>query len=218
MHDYGLTDRQEPYLVMDYLDGLPLSAAIKQGGPLSPSGAIGIFSQICSAVSYAHAQGILHRDLKPSNIILGKNHDGTDSATVVDFGIAKMLWNEDSGKTTSTGAILGSPLYMSPEQCRGDRLDARSDIYSLGCLMYEALTGSPPFRGENTVQLIYKHLNETPDFPADLFIPQGLIDIILKCLKKDRSDRFQSADELGTALRMYWHRQQKKHPVVVPGP
>lgn len=201
VHDYGISERGEPYLVMDCVDGQTLSAAIKQGGPFSLARAINIFLQICAGMSYAHAQGILHRDLKPSNIILGIDHHRKDSATIVDFGIAKMLWSEESGKCTSTGEIIGSPSYMSPEQCQGQKLDARSDIYSVGCIMYEVLTGTPPFGGDHPVQLIFKHMNETPEFPADLLIPQGMIDLVLKCLEKDRSKRFQSADDLANALQ-----------------
>jgi len=201
VHDYGVTEEAEPYLVMDYVEGTTLSSVIKTGGALPPARAIEVFSQICAGMSYAHAQGILHRDLKPSNIMLGKDHLGKDMATVVDFGIAKMLWGGDSGKHTSTGELLGSPTYMSPEQCQGQQLDVRSDIYSFGCLMYETLTGVPPFSAEHPVQLLYMHMNETTQISRNLLIPPGLEAIVMKCLEKDRSKRFQSVDELAQALK-----------------
>lgn len=201
VHDYGVSENSEPYLVMDYIDGVTLSSALKSGGEFSLARAISIFSQICEGLAYAHSQGILHRDLKPSNIMLGKDFQGNDAVTIVDFGISKLLWSEHAAQNTATGQIMGSPSYMSPEQCQGQPMDGRSDIYSLGCLMFEVLTGTPPFRGEHPVELIYKHMHETPEFPAQSMLPQKLADIVLKCLEKNKAKRFQSADEIIHTLK-----------------
>lgn len=201
--DFGISEDNRPFIVMDFLDGVSLGDLIKASGPLELSRAISLFIQICDALAYAHNKGVIHRDLKPSNIIILKSEqeDTEDSdanneqAKIVDFGIAKLMPHEgtDAAALTQTGDVFGSPLYMSPEQCKGEKLDGRSDIYSMGCLMYETLTGKPPINGSNMLEILYRHMNEMPvsmkiACPENK-VPQALEAIIFKALAKDPSDR-----------------------------
>jgi uncharacterized RDD family membrane protein YckC len=158
-------------------------------------------------------KGVVHRDLKPANIFISKNDSGVELVKLVDFGIAKLQWkSEDSTKLTQTGALIGSPDYMSPEQCRGSEQDARSDLYSLGCVMYHAINGRPPFSGANPVKIVLQHIKEEPQaFHQSELSPdktlQALEACILRCLEKESRDRFQSADELLSQL----HSLEYKH-------
>lgn len=202
VYENGVTQEGEPFLVMDYVAGDNLSQLMSRDGFLSPLRAIEIFVQLSDAIAHAHAKGVIHRDLKPSNVLITKTENGADFVKIVDFGIAKVLptSDKDAAALTQTGELFGSPLYMSPEQCLGDRLDIRSDIYSIGCLMYEAVTGKPPFSGSNPIKIIFKHINEPPPPIRKPLsgheVPQGLEAIILKCLEKGPEDRYQSAPEL----------------------
>ncbi|MDZ4836981.1 MAG: protein kinase [Candidatus Melainabacteria bacterium] len=196
---YGLyqTEAGAPYLVMRYIEGESLGSAIKHMGRMDVTRALNIFTEICEALHYAHDRGVIHRDLKPSNILL--TSQGMLSAQVVDFGIAKVA-SKGSGETvtglTQMGDMFGTPTYMSPEQCEGDSLDARSDIYSLGCVMYETLCGEPPFVEANPFKLMTKHVNERPASLESRGIERTLSMIVAKCLEKRPEDRYQSADEL----------------------
>jgi eukaryotic-like serine/threonine-protein kinase len=137
--DFGTMEDGTPYLVMEYLEGISLQDYVRKNGPMPVELALPVFSQIADALEHAHSKGVIHRDLKPSNVMLtGEKHD---FAKVLDLGIAK---GEDDLHLTATGEVFGSPLYMSPEQCMGQPVDARSDVYSLGCLMYETLAARPP--------------------------------------------------------------------------
>lgn len=204
MYDFDIADGM-PFLTMDFLKGKPLSDLIKEKGGLAPDGVVPIFVQLCQALAHAHTEGILHRDLKPSNVIVTEQH-GTERPIVVDFGIAKIASDETQG-LTRTGEIFGSPYYMSPEQCDGLKLDARSDIYSLGCMLFEALTGQPPFQGGTVYATIRMHLEQSP--PALRSIKQSLKgrladelqSIVIKALQKDPKHRFQSMDEFCSALQ-----------------
>ena len=164
VYDNGTAMDGSPYMVMDYLDGETLAHVIQEHAYLEVPRALDIFIQICDALNHAHLKNVIHRDLKPSNIILTKSPSGGDIVKVLDFGIAKIL--SDGGKEvtrlTQTGDLFGSPLYMSPEQCKGEKLDASSDIYALGCVMYETLTGKSPFDAENAFKVMLKHVDETP--------------------------------------------------------
>lgn len=188
-----------PYLVMDYLEGSSLEQILTKDGHLEPTRAINVFIEICEALEHAHSKGVIHRDLKPGNILLV---DGEERVKIVDFGIAKILPRAglDTLKLTSGEEVLGSPIYMSPEQCQGDKLDVRSDIYSLGCLMYEVLCGVPPFLGDNPIKTILMHLNETPSnltlHLKEAELPKGLEYVILKCLQKVPEDRYQNVFDL----------------------
>jgi len=157
--------------------------------------------QICDALAEAHAKNIIHRDLKPNNIMLVKNKDGKMETKIVDFGLAKILDEDVSQKITQTGDCFGSPLYMSPEQCMGRRLDHRTDIYALGCILFECLTGYPPIMGANAADTIKRHVSDRPaGFPDEYGLPSGVKQIIYKALQKDPAQRPASASDLQDVL------------------
>jgi serine/threonine protein kinase len=203
IHDFGLTaDTGVAYLVMDYIEGQTLGDAIKKDGQLGVVRAARIFLQVCDALQHAHKLGVIHRDMKPSNIMLVNQGDKEDVVKVVDFGVAKIASSEndmDQQRLTTTGEIFGSPVYMSPEQCIGESLDSRSDIYALGCVLYEAVTGKPPCAGKNAIETIARHMNTTPEpfgkVRADLYIPEWLERIVFKALSKDPAQRQQTMQE-----------------------
>jgi serine/threonine protein kinase len=161
VHDFGVLEQDEPYLVMDFVDGVTLTDYLKQHGTLSVEHAVQIFVQVCLGLAYAHDQGVVHRDIKPGNIMLvsGVPPNSEGSVKIVDFGIAKLTGSE-SGQVqalTKTGEIFGSPLYMSPEQCSGETIDHRTDVYSLGCVLFESLAGAPPHIGQNALSTMMLH-------------------------------------------------------------
>jgi serine/threonine protein kinase len=204
LHDFGI--EPYPYLVMDYARGINLSSLLKKEKQIGVSRARHIFVQICDALAYAHANGLVHRDLKSSNIMLCEVDDDVDFVKIVDFGLAKAVFthNEDLQMVTHTGEIFGSPVYMSPEQCARKALDARTDIYSLGIVMYETITGKVPFLGDNVIATITAHLSEPPKLfskvRSDLYIPERFEAVIHKALEKDPKDRQQSMAELKEEL------------------
>ncbi len=208
-HDFGITDQGRPYLVMELLDGRSLSDILKSDKRLSLDRAVPIFIQICDALAHAHGKGVLHRDLKPSNVMVSTTDNGIDFVRLLDFGIAKVLPQDgaESIGLTQTGEVFGSPHYMSPEQCQGARLDGRSDLYSMGCLMYESLSGRPPFVGENVMETLLMQINDTPpDFKTidpSLNIPHQMELMVFKALAKNPDDRYESAATLSEALRAY---------------
>jgi serine/threonine protein kinase len=185
-------------VIMDYLDGVPLSKMIADG-TVDFSQALSLAKQICAGLHAAHEKGVLHRDLKPSNVMVVASENKLH-AKLIDFGLAKFVDAPQS--LTRPGMVMGSPAYMSPEQFVGIPLDARSDIYSLGCLLYELFCGSPPFTDSNAVDLAAKHTMQEPQAPSDrkLAVPPGIDYIILKCLSKNPSRRYQSADAVLLAL------------------
>lgn len=184
-----------PYQVMEFLDGPSLSSLIEREGPLDEKRALGIFDQIAASLEYAHQRKVIHRDLKPSNVIV-LDEDGSDRVKVLDFGIAKVLSGKATTKLTQTGEILGSPFYMSPEQCQGDRMGPASDIYSFGCLMYETLTGSPPFKDESPVKVVLQHLYDPAPKLTCLKDVRGLAEIVANCLEKEPGSRYRSMQAL----------------------
>lgn len=207
VYDYGKGDAGAPFIVMDYLEGKSLDKILEDEVYLAAPRAVDLFVQATEAVAHAHQKGVIHRDIKPANLII-MQQDGIEMVKLVDFGIAKVL-TEDSKIThglTQTGEIFGSPTYMSPEQCQGLKLDARSDIYALGCVMYETLTGSPPFTGDNPIQTILKHISDLPprfgEKCRELDISQDFEAIVMLCLAKDPEQRYQSMDELRRDLVM----------------
>lgn len=204
VHEYGFSKFKQPFLVMDYLEGQGLDTVIQQTGPLDLQSFINIFTQICDGLTHAHEMGVIHRDLKPSNVMLFKTESGVDTIKIIDFGIAKMARAESGERLTATGDVLGSPGYMSPEQCGGTQLDPRSDIYSIGCMMYEAIAGVLPFEHPNAIKTILMQISDTPppinSVRPDLQVPEELERIILKSLEKDPDLRYQSADELSGEL------------------
>ncbi|MBX9770632.1 MAG: serine/threonine-protein kinase [Candidatus Obscuribacterales bacterium] len=199
--DFGLSSQGLPYLVMDYLQGESLSDILKRQGHLPVKRCVEIFTQACDALTHAHHKGIIHRDIKPANIMLTIDEDQHEIVKVVDFGIAKMLPRdgEEAIKLTQTGEIFGTPLYMSPEQIMGRQLDVRSDIYSLGCVIYESLTGRPPCLGNNAMDTMNKHLAmEPPHFVDALpeeYIPEAIEAVVWKALAKDPEKRYQTMNE-----------------------
>jgi serine/threonine protein kinase/tetratricopeptide (TPR) repeat protein len=208
VYDYGVSADGEPYLVMDYVDGQTLQDVLKVEKSLPVPRFLNIFKQVCDALAHAHMKQLVHRDLKPANIMLVTTDNQSDFVKLVDFGIAKALpkANTDEQRLTQTGEVLGSPVYMCPEQCLGLQPDARGDIYSLGCVMYEALVGRPPFLRDNVVQTILAHLNESPSSFAECApergLPPELEKIVFKCLEKDPAKRFQTAEELKDGLEL----------------
>jgi serine/threonine protein kinase len=214
--DMGMAEDGRPYLIMDYLDGMSLSQLLKYKRKLRIKEAVRIFLQMCGALAEAHSHGVIHRDIKPSNVMLLDGPDGEYIVKVVDFGIAKVFPQEGDPtmKDTTTGELFGSPPYMSPEQCLGKRLDYRSDIYSMGCLMYEVLTGAPPLVGQNALGTMYRQINEMPtplsDIEDDVRLIQRLDEIISKTLQKNPDARYQTIQELQADLESAGEYSAKK--------
>jgi len=203
VHDVAVTSDGLPYLVMDFAEGETLSDMLHRG-PMQPDLAIEIFSQISAGLRAAHNQSVIHRDIKPSNIMVEILADGKIKVKVVDFGIAKKVTEnaDEIQKLTQTGEVFGTPLYMSPEQCRGDKLDERSDVYALGCVLFEALTGAPPFVGQSSIATIMMHLNKATPEPEKFAVPRGLASVIYKCMEKDPDKRYQSMNSLYNDLQL----------------
>ncbi len=200
VHDFGLSSDGLAYLVMDYLDGASLQEYIALKGAIDWQKASSFFLQLCSGLQHAHIKGVVHRDLKPGNVMIVRDENKTYQLKIVDFGLAK-LCDETAQRLTQTGEIFGSPLYMSPEQCQGGHLDHRSDIYAMGIMMYETLSGAPPFKGRSVMETFQKQLSETPPaLPGALGIPEPLSQLVYKALAKDPDDRPQSAAELQEAI------------------
>jgi|AGTN01.3.fsa_nt_gi Serine/threonine protein kinase len=199
--DFGLTEDSVPYMVLDHLEGKSLMEIIKGNGPLQLERAQNVFLQVCAGLEHAHKNGVVHRDLKPSNIIFTKDQNGHEVIKVIDFGIARL---EDNGALTATNAVIGSPSYMSPEQANGGKIGITSDVYSLGCVVFETLTGKPPFRGETSLETIMMHVNYAPPKLSDVVdgdFPESLENLVAKLLEKDPDNRFQSMANVITALR-----------------
>ncbi len=196
-----------PYLLMEYVEGKSLAELLTAQFAIEVDTALDIFIQILMALEHAHSKGIVHRDLKPSNVVISKNADGSMLVKLVDFGIARVI-NESAREATNlthSGDVFGSPPYMSPEQCLGYQCDSRSDIYSLGCVMHETLTGQVPFAEINAIQTIIQHLNSEPraliSTPWRHF-PATLNSVLAKALAKDPGYRYQSALEMRQDLEL----------------
>ena len=222
VYDFGITEDDLPYIVMELIEGLALDNVLKRHKFLHYELAIPIFMQVCDALSHAHNKRVLHRDLKPANIMLLDESDGQFKVKLVDFGIAKLLpgLGRSVDKLTLTGEIFGSPLYMSPEQCMGQSLDARSDIYALGCMLYESLTGKLPFVGDNLFQVVMMHVNQMPpsfeEVSADVAVPKEIEALVMRCLAKERSLRFPQVRDVKRELgKVYTVRQFKDSPAEI---
>lgn len=191
---FGISADGRPYLVMEYLDGVSLSEKLKQTGRLKLQQFRDIILPSLSALDYAHKAGLIHRDLKPANIMLTRTESGEEIVKLVDFGIAKLFAGNEAEAVslTRTGLVLGTPAYMSPEQCSNKTMDGRSDLYSMACVMYECLCGQPPFSGESYLEIMHKHVAEQPD-PGIVVESEALMKAIIWGLEKDPESRPQSA-------------------------
>ena len=204
--DYGVLSDGQPYLTMHCIDGINLADHLKSNGPLSIGDTFAIVRQVSAALEEAHSKGIVHRDIKPSNILIEGNIIKEGSVKVVDFGISKGLSNDISAQQlTHTGQVFGSPFYMSPEQCKGESVDFRTDLYSLGCVMFECFIGSRPFEGKNAIETLMMHCNETPPtIGVKGTPPRGFTEaktVLKKLLAKDPAQRFPNAAALSEALQ-----------------
>jgi serine/threonine protein kinase len=196
VYAFGKAPDGRLYLVMDLLEGQSLAAILKTEQKLELGRFLHLFKQLIDALDYAHQQAVVHRDIKPDNIIVSSD-SGNEIAHLVDFGIAKAVDDSSGQDATRTGALLGSSSYMSPEQCRGAKIDRRADIYSLGCVMLESLLGESPFAGSSELDIMYKQINESLSSLGSLKkLPAELSQIIRKCLEKDPEKRYQSAADL----------------------
>ncbi|MCK0176006.1 MULTISPECIES: Stk1 family PASTA domain-containing Ser/Thr kinase [Mycobacteriaceae] len=185
-----------PYIVMEYVDGVTLRDIVHTEGPMPPKRALEVIADACQALNFSHQHGTIHRDVKPANIMISN----TGAVKVMDFGIAKAL--ADANSVTQTAAVIGTAQYLSPEQARGEKVDARSDVYSLGCVLYELLTGEPPFVGDSPVAVAYQHVREDPVPPSQRHtgISPDLDAVVLKALAKNPDNRYQTAAELRADL------------------
>lgn len=206
VYDFGVTPQGLPYLVMDLLEGTNLSAELTKHNYLPLERSLNIFVQTCAALHHAHQKGVIHRDLKPGNIMM-VDYDGQhDVVQIVDFGMAKILsaMDGENEELTKTGEVFGSPMYMSPEQCMGRELDGRSDIYSLGCVMYRTLTGRPAVAGASAMECFNKHATALPatfaEVAPELMLPPSLEAIIFKAMAKEVEGRQESMAQLRDEL------------------
>ena len=203
VYDFGETPDGLIYLAMEFVEGPALTKIIEQNGALAPIRAADITRQAAEALAVAHDMGIVHRDLKPDNIMIAKNRDGSDCVKVVDFGIAKAA-NNEAQKVTKTGLVVGTPEYMSPEQLAGDKLDGRSDIYSLALVAFAMMTGKLPFPGETVQESMIARLTDEPkklvEMKADVNWPPAVQLVMDKALQRDADLRYTSASEFGRDL------------------
>ena len=186
-----------PYIVMEYVEGHTVRDLLAGGAPVPIDEAVEIISGVLSALEYSHVHGLVHRDIKPGNIML----TNTGKIKVMDFGIARAL-TDSQATMTQTNAVVGTAQYLSPEQAHGDPVDARSDIYSTGCVLFELLTGQPPFKGDSAVAVAYQHVSEIPPKPSSITsdVPDSIDRVVLKALAKNRDDRYSSAEEMRADL------------------
>jgi len=207
--DWGEADRTY-YIVMEYVDGEPLSAVIRTQAPLSPTRAAAIAADIAKALSYAHRHGVVHRDVKPGNVLI--TADG--QVKVADFGIARAIGSSES--VTQTGLVMGTATYFSPEQAQGLGVDGRSDVYALGVVLYEMVTGRPPFTADTPVAIAYKHVSESAALPSDIEprVPRDLEAIIMQAMAKQPQARYGTAQDFHDDLERFMRGQ----PVLAPPP
>lgn len=213
IYEYAVSEFGLPYMVMDFVEGESLDDLLDRQQRLSLAQTLSLFIEIANALNHAHKRNVVHRDLKPSNIMLIKNDDDQIVPIILDFGIAKIFTQPGKAalNLTKTGEVFGSPLYMSPEQCMGQPLDPRSDIYSLGCILYQALSGDTPIKGENFLNVLFNHMNAKPKSldSVSLNIPEQLVETIFKCLSKSPLERYETMAQLKSNL-IYIQSQLKE--------
>ena len=203
VHDFNATEAGTFYLVMDLLEGETLEKRL-ENGPLPWADTQKISLELCSALATAHEHGLLHRDIKPSNVFLARSKGAPERSVLVDFGLVKPL-NESGSLLTSMGAVVGTPMYMSPEQARGETLDIRSDVYSLGAVIFEALTGSPPFVDRTMAAVYARLLGEPPPRASHVAkrpVPHAIDDVLARALAKDRGQRYPNARSMSDAIAL----------------
>lgn len=205
VYNLGLHENVLPFYAMDLLEGEPLDAVLQRLGPLKIEDCLPLYLQVLDGLHYAHRHGVVHRDIKPANIMLIVDEGPVPIVKLLDFGIAKLsgLDNKISQSLTAPGEIFGSPYYMSPEQCLGQKVDPRSDVYSVGCALFETLTGRPPFRGENSFKTICMHNSDNPPSlkqVTGLEFPAAMEHVVARCLKKRPEERYQSMKDMEVDL------------------
>ncbi|WP_190819786.1 Stk1 family PASTA domain-containing Ser/Thr kinase [Saccharopolyspora pogona] len=215
VYDTGETEAESgplPYIVMEYVDGRTLRDIVKTEGPLSPRRAMEVMADASAALDFSHRHGIVHRDVKPANIMITRG----GAVKVMDFGIARAL-ADGQAAVTQTAAVIGTAQYLSPEQARGEAVDARSDVYASGCVLFELLTGEPPFTGDSPVAVAYQHVREEPRKPSDVkpTTPASLDAVVLKALSKNPANRYQSAAEMRADLVRVLSGQRPKAPMIM---
>ncbi len=199
--DFGRTDDGTLYLVMEILEGDELDVRLEEQGALPVNEALRIISQILKGLAHAHEQGVVHRDLKPENVFLVEHGDEKDFVKILDFGIAKLATGGSSENLTKSGIVFGTPKYLSPEQALGDKVDHRVDLYAVGIMLYELLTGTPPFDAESAMDTLSMHLTKDPPSLAEVgTFPRGLQEVFNKALAKKPEDRYASAEEFMAAI------------------
>ncbi|WP_446223722.1 Stk1 family PASTA domain-containing Ser/Thr kinase [Nocardia sp. IBHARD005] len=201
-----------PYIVMEYVEGDTLRDIVRGKGPLAPRKAMEVVADVCAALDFSHKAGIVHRDMKPANIMINR----AGAVKVMDFGIARAI-ADSANPMTQTAAVIGTAQYLSPEQARGETVDARSDVYSVGCVLFEILTGQPPFTGDSPVAVAYQHVKEDPPLPSSVNpgVPRELDSVILKAMAKNPANRYQTAAEMRADLIRVLGGQKPSAPVVM---
>jgi beta-lactam-binding protein with PASTA domain/predicted Ser/Thr protein kinase len=200
-----------PYIVMEYVDGRTLRDIVKTEGPMPPRRAMEVMADVCAALDFSHRNGIIHRDVKPANVMITRN----GAVKVMDFGIARAL--ADGQNVTQTAAVIGTAQYLSPEQARGEPVDARSDVYATGCVLFEMLTGEPPFTGDSPVAVAYQHVREDVRSPSSVNprVNPVLDAIVLRAMSKNPANRYQSAGEMRADLVRVLSGQRPSAPQVM---
>ncbi|WP_428263795.1 protein kinase domain-containing protein [Haliangium sp.] len=213
LHDYGRTEVGAYFIAMEFLHGRSLDRAIEEDGPFPQERAVHVGVQICGSLAEAHQRGLVHRDLKPMNVFLTERGDNPDHIKVLDFGLVKVMGGKPI-KSTRSGALMGTPAYMPPEQIQGGEVDARSDVYAFGALMFELLTGQPPFGCGTEYEVLSGHMNRPVPAMREVFpvcdVDAGLEQVIRRCLEKDPAARFASIAEVAAELRAFLERDSQR--------
>ena len=204
-----------PFIVMELIEGRSLRSVLHEAGKIAPVRALEYTSRVLEALACSHAAGIVHRDIKPANVML----TNTGAVKVADFGIARPV-SDTTGTVTLAGTVVGTPQYLSPEQARGEAVDARSDIYSVGCMLYELLVGEPPFTGDSPVSIVVQHVSDAPAPPSATNgdVSTDTDSIVLRALAKDPADRYQSASEMKADIERVFSGQQPEATALLEAP